>query len=209
MTRLLCVLTAAALLAGCAGLRPATPGRVLDAEAERALLQGLDGYGLAGRIGIAARGEGVNAQIELDQRGTRSLLQLRSSLGIGSLRVESDGERFSLQSSRGESLDGAVARDQLAQRLGFEPPLSSLRYWVLGVPDPAMPSEPLPGDAGGARGFLQRGWRIEATELSGHRAGDAQVGLPRRVTLTAPDVRVRLVVNRWHLDPGASPAGSR
>lgn len=195
-------LAAVLLLAGCTGLRTPSPARTLDPVATTAWLQQLHAFELAGRIGIAARGEGVNAQVALDQRGERSRLELRSSLGIGSLSVESDGETLELRSSRGEELDGEAARALLAQRLGFEPPLSSLRYWVLGVPDPAAPSEPLtPGDAPGSRGFTQHGWRVEAADLVGQRAGDLLVELPRRVTLTAPDVRVRLVVNRWRLEP--------
>src|SRR5258708_24192681 len=35
---------------------------------------------------------------------------------------------------------GEAEQERLAKLLGFEPPLTSLRYWLLGVPDPSAPA---------------------------------------------------------------------
>src|SRR5205823_11616108 len=45
---------------------------------------------------------------------------------------------LAIVTARGQHLDSAAAHADLATRLGFDPPLASLRYWILGVPDPAQ-----------------------------------------------------------------------
>jgi outer membrane lipoprotein LolB len=98
-----------------------------------------------------------------------------------------------LENARGERLDADAARAELERRIGFEPPIGSLRYWVLGVPDPASPAaEELDAEARLAR-LEQNGWQIEYT---GYAAVDGR-WLPQRLTLRRDDVRVRLLVERW------------
>jgi len=85
----------------------------------------------------------------------------------------------------------------IAARLGFEPPVRSLRYWLLGVPDPAAPTQPPVTPAGQ---FEQNGWRVTVAESKPMVTAGGVVSLPRRVTLERPPVRLRVVVDTWKLD---------
>ncbi|HXY97755.1 MAG TPA: lipoprotein insertase outer membrane protein LolB, partial [Steroidobacteraceae bacterium] len=76
----------------------------------------------------------------------------------------------------------------------FEPPLTSLRYWILGVPDPASPAdETLDSARQRLTRLEQDGWRIDY-------ASYVAVGsewLPARLTLERADVKVKLLVDDW------------
>ena len=75
------------------------------------------------------------------KHGTRSQVSLEGPLGAGGVQITADGDTLSIVNSHGDHLDSDAARAELAARLGFDPPLSSLRYWILGVPDPGMPAK--------------------------------------------------------------------
>src|SRR5207244_3297776 len=74
------------------------------------------------------------------QTGPRSQLTLEGPLGAGAVQVSAADHELEIVTSRGERLDNAAAHAELAARLGFDPPLPSLRYWILGVPDPERPA---------------------------------------------------------------------
>jgi outer membrane lipoprotein LolB len=185
------VLTCLAL-AGC----PSLPQRGAEPQSwdvRRAELQARDSFALAGRVAVAAGEEGFNARLRWQQSGESSEVALDGPLGAGGVRIVSDGASLRVETSRGEQLDAEAARAEIARRLGFEPPLQSLRYWVLGVPDPSIPAtETLDAEARLAT-LEQAGWRIEYTEYS----AVAGRWLPRRLTLHHGEVRVRLFFDNW------------
>ena len=89
-----------------------------------------------------------------------------------------------------------AAHAELAARLGFDVPIASLRYWVLGVPDPAQPAEETLDEAQQRLATLvQDGWHIDYTDYT----SAAGASLPARITLQREAVRVRLLVEDWQL----------
>jgi outer membrane lipoprotein LolB len=162
-------------------------------EARRAELQHRDQFELRGRVAVAAAGQGFNAKLRWEQTGGQAVLALDGPLGVGGVRVTSEGSNLSVANSRGEQLDSEAARNELSTRLGFEPPISSLRYWVLGVPDPAYPAEETLDADQRLTSLQQDGWQIDYTK---YIAIDGR-WLPERMTLQRGDVRVRLIVDAW------------
>lgn len=194
------VFLAGLALAGCTSLKPAVPARSVLTPAEQvSFLQKVEAFQINGRVAGAVGKEGFNAQLDLQQRGDRSTLALRSPLGFGSATVETDGRSLQYRSSRGEQLAGEAGLNALAARLGFEPPLSSLRYWLLGVPDPALPAVEQVTVPDAPRTFEQRGWQITISEPAAAAAGSATVQVPRRVTIERPPARLRIIVDKWKL----------
>jgi outer membrane lipoprotein LolB len=126
---------------------------------------------------------------------------LRGPLGAGSLEIASDGERISVTDAAGQVL-GADARSTLRSRLGADLPLSSLRYWMIGLPDPASTARVIESEATPLRIIEQRGWTI-AYDAFTSTDGFA---LPARVTATSGNVRLRLAVSDW-TDLRAAPEG--
>jgi outer membrane lipoprotein LolB len=179
-------------LAACKTLPPAPPESA-PWEVRKAALQSRDNFNLKARIGVAVNQEGFNAKLRWQQRGKQSQLFLDGPLGVGGVRITSDGDSLKVQNSRGEQLDSEAAKQEIESKLGFDPPIASLRYWVLGVPDPSTPADEMLDDANRLATLKQDGWQIEYTAYTDVR-GQA---LPSKATLTREGVRVRLFVDEW------------
>ena len=86
------------------------------------------------------------------------------------------------------------------RQLGFAPPLTSLRYWLLVLPDPAGGEfTSVPNDDGTVAQLEQQGWKLEYEDYRAQPAAAGTVRLPGRLTATREDIRLRLVVDRWRL----------
>jgi outer membrane lipoprotein LolB len=187
-----------AVLAALAGCHTTPPRRPAAAAApwpsRRAELQQRDHYELRGRVAVAAGGEGFNARLRWVQEGPRAQLSLSGPLGAGGVQVTAEGNSLSILSSKGERLDAQDAREQLVEHLGFDPPLGSLRYWMLGVPDPAQSvGGEIVDDAQHLTHLEQGGWQIEYAAYMPVK----DESLPAKVTLLRGAVRVRLLVDSW------------
>jgi outer membrane lipoprotein LolB len=186
---------ALAVLAGCRTAPPTLPPGT-SWQVRRPQLQAREHFALSGRVAVAAGGEGFNANLRWTQDGARSQLTLVGPLGVGGTQITASGSDLTLVTSRGEHIDSEAAHAALATRLGFDPPLSSLRYWVLGVPDPSQPAtESLDVAQQRLSSLTQDGWRVE---YLGYGSTDGEA-LPARLTLQRDTVRVRLLVDNWQL----------
>lgn len=177
-------------LAGCASAPPLQPATGLAERSER--WAALENWRMTGRVALAVAGEGASANLDWRQAGATSDLALSGPLGMGALRAILDPAGLRLEDGSGAGLAGEEAASALAERLGMDLPLEALRFWVLGIPAPAMPYAEL---TDGTDGFSQAGWRVEVDRY-------ATVGgglLPTRMVLWRADARLRLVVSRWEL----------
>jgi outer membrane lipoprotein LolB len=187
----------ALVLAGCVSL-PSRPAKQIPWPQRRARLQALGAYQLSGRVGVAAGSDGFSAHLEWTQRGPSSTLQLNGPFGIGGMHVVADAGTLDVETSKGQRLSSDEARAELEDTLGFQPPLASLRYWLVGAPDPGRPAIETLGSDQLLAALVQDGWQIV---YSGYlNAGG--YSLPRRISMRRDDVRVRVVVDRWRTPPG-------
>jgi outer membrane lipoprotein LolB len=157
-------------------------------------LQARDRFELKGRVAVATGSDGFNARLRWTQAGKQTHMSLDGPLGAGGVQVTSDGSAVSIVTSRGDRLDNDAARAELTNRLGFDPPINSLRYWVLGVPAPGHPAQESLDSQQRLATLEQDGWQILYT-------GYMSVGgewLPSKLTLQRQGVRLRLVVDGWN-----------
>lgn len=163
----------------------------------RAALQALQQYSFSGRLAVASGNEGFSAGLQWRQQQQRSSLSLQAPLGFSAALIDYDGTALRITGSDGKMIEGRQADDRLQDALGFAPPLSSLRYWLLGSSDPADSSaaDETLDDRQRLLRLNQHGWLIEYDEYQ--RVGNWW--LPRRLTLHRDQVRVRLAINRWQL----------
>jgi outer membrane lipoprotein LolB len=196
---LLSCVAATLLLAACQTMpKPVAPTAapeeiVAGWPARRSLLQSRPQFTTQGRIGVVAGADGFNARVRWVQDGTRSTVSLDGPLGVGGVRISDDAGTLTMTTSSGEALDSQAAREELVRRMGFEPPLASLRYWIQGVPDPASPSTETPDAEGYLGALVQAGWTVTFGAYLQTAAGP----LPQKVTVARDTVRVRLILDTW------------
>jgi outer membrane lipoprotein LolB len=176
-----------AVLAGCATTRPA----IAPAPWEQRLseLEHASAWQLDGRAAVSLGTQGWQASLDWRQRGDSSEVHLAGPFGAGALVLKA--------TPAGISLNGAPPSEevaaQLRDRLGFELPIDSLRFWLQGIPDPSSAFELTRNKQDRALELTQAGWSIK---YDGYMPNNGDL-LPARLVLRRADARVRIAVDRW------------
>ncbi len=125
-------------LTACTG----TPHRPPSIDPEQAwqlrqqVLTGLEDWSLSGRLGIQTGHEGWHVSINWQQQQAAYTIRITAPLGQGSMMLEGDADSVLMQTSEGESLQATDPGRLLYHQFGWRVPVTSLRYWVLGLPAP-------------------------------------------------------------------------
>jgi outer membrane lipoprotein LolB len=178
------------LIAGCATTPPLPPVDWNRAKVER---QQLERWHMKGRAAVATENDGWSASVAWNQDSARSELNLQGALGVGGVHVTSDGQAVEIETSKGEKINAEDAATALEQTIGIPLPLASLRYWLLGVPDPGLPAVEELDDRGRLSRLEQDGWQATYDRY----AYQNEAWLPGRMRLEKGPVRVRVVVDQW------------
>lgn len=183
----------AAGMSGCAtGYGIALP-EISDWETRKAVLEQVDEWQFAGRIGVSAADEGFNGKLWWRQNGLAFRARISGPLGVGTIFINGDRRELTLTDRDGVVTELEDAELELRQRYGWTIPVTSLRYWALGIPDPASPSEASFDDQGQLSELRQGGWEVT---IGQYAEGGGQP-MPRRLTAIDDDIRVRLVIDNW------------
>jgi len=179
-------------LVSCQTLAPVAPNPWSE---RRAALQALDRYQVNGQLAVATATEGFSAGMRWQQQGSTSDLLLRAPLGVGGAHLNYDGEILRVTNSQGAQFEGAQAQAELVRLLGFEAPLTSLRYWLVGTPDPALAATESLDGAQRLAQLQQSEWQIGYTDYQ----PSGNYWLPRHVELHRGAVKLKLQLSHWQL----------
>jgi outer membrane lipoprotein LolB len=187
-------LAALLLVSGCATTRSGVPLPSLDSwESRVAVLGQQSHWEFNGRIAVKAGDEGFNGKISWSQQASEFSTTVAGPLGIGAVRIEGDERGIVLTDKEGLQTVMEDAESELMWRYGWSIPVASLRYWALGIPDPATPAITEFDAEGRLRALEQGNWRVD---FSRYREAAGQ-SMPRILTATNPDTRVRMVIDSW------------
>lgn len=143
-----------------------------------------------GRIGITGVARSGSGNFRWQQQGKVSQVNMHGPLGAGSISVLFD-DTLHITLSNGAHYDADAALDVLSAQLGAPIPVKQMSYWLRGIP--------APGDyqwvEGADKVLQQSGWRIEYGEAM---TVDG-LQLPRKISATHDQARIRVVINEWTL----------
>jgi len=122
----------------------------------------LENWRLEGRIGIQLPNDSWQSSIHWNQQGGDFKISLYSPFGRILGRVEKQADEVLLIDGDGQTHHRSSKElDYLvSEQLGVPVPISSLRYWVLGQPQPNQSWQLLDSSKGESQGFSQAGWDI-------------------------------------------------
>lgn len=154
----------------------------------------LQDWEFRGRIGVKAGDDGFNGKVRWIQQEQRFTATVGGPIGIGTVRIVGSGNSATLTDKDGVDTRLEDVELDLLQRYGWTLPVQSLRYWAMGIPDPAQPAQMEFDDSGLLAQLSQRGWEVR---ISRYRDGGGQP-MPHRLTATSIDTKVRLVIDSWY-----------
>jgi outer membrane lipoprotein LolB len=184
---------AALLMTGCATRKAVQLPEMTDWAARTAVLGGVSEWKFSGRIAVSAGDDGFNGKIRWSQSGDTFKASVGGPLGIGTVRVESDGGSVVHIDKDGVRTELKNAEQDLLDRYGWTIPVGSLRYWALGVPDPSSAAQTELNTEQQLAKLEQRDWTVS---ISRYRSSGGQ-SMPSLLSATSSDTRVRIVFDKW------------
>lgn len=162
-------------------------------------LEALADWTFSGRAALSGA-EVPSRTVRIRWRQTNDAFDIAFQSPIGQRVAElgGDGNGIELRLPGEPPVVAGDSRELLTTALGWSAPVESLRYWVLGLPDPDALGKPELDAWGRLARLWQDGWLVEY----GQYAAVGALELPRRLTVTHPDLRIRLVIDRWELETG-------
>jgi outer membrane lipoprotein LolB len=182
------------VLSGCASTRPSVDLPDISSwELRQQVLGEVRDWAFRGRIAVKAADEGFNGKFNWTQTGGHFYATVSGPLGIGTVVIEGSHGAIVLTDKDGEKTALVDPETELYYRYGWTIPVASLRYWALGIPDPGSEAVTEVDDAGLLVKLEQSHWNVQ---ISRYRENAGQQ-MPRTLTATNPDTRVRMVIDKW------------
>ncbi|MGA9851411.1 MAG: lipoprotein insertase outer membrane protein LolB [Gammaproteobacteria bacterium] len=191
------------LLVGCAsvpGTAPVGPPNENAWLARRARLEKLTDWELQGRVGIVNGKDGGSGSMDWKQQGDVVAFSFRGPFGAGTLEVRGDSGVLWVRSSRGDDFMSTDPEQDFAERLHVPLPVLSMRYWMLGIPDPGTLFAKTADARGDLVTLIQRGWQVSYQDYATFSGYE----LPTRLLISRDQVRIKMAINDWHVGPDIS-----
>jgi len=162
------------------------------AESRQQLYQ-IPVWRLEGRIAAKMGNEGWNANLVWDHEKGQERLRIFGPFNQGAVSIIVQSDLVYVNEGNGVVTSSKEPDAWLKNRLGFTVPLRSLRFWVLGLPDPELDYKAERDAKGGLVGFEQTAWTLSFESFDS--VGDKV--LPKKMTIRGSDVVLRLVADEW------------
>jgi len=185
--------TVTAILAGCAAPRSALLPEMDSWDTREIVLADLEEWEFSGRIAVKTASDGFNGKLRWVQDKDDFSATASGPFGAGAVRIERDGMSVTLTDKGGVRTELEDAELEFRYRYGWTIPVTSLRYWALGIPDPSAPAETAFNEDGQLETLKQRDWSVA---FSRYDEGGGQL-MPKVLTAENSDTRVRLVIDHW------------
>jgi outer membrane lipoprotein LolB len=185
------------LLSGCAAVPHSPPRPCPTASCDRSTITDWE---LQGRISVTRGEQGWHAGLDWENHADRFRLQVSGPLGQGAMQLAGDAQGVTLLDADGRLYRAADAESLMQQVAGWQLPVSGLRYWVRGIPDPEVHLEVMLDGEGRLQQLRQSGWTIRYQRFVLVNG----VEWPDKLTLEHDDLVLKLVIDQWH--PGPVPA---
>jgi outer membrane lipoprotein LolB len=181
-------------VSGCASSRPVIDLPELSSwERRQEVLNNISSWEFKGRIAIKAGDEGFNGKFRWTQTGDEFSATVGGPLGVGTVRIEGDDQTIVLTDKDGVESLLVDPEIELYHRYGWTIPVSSLRYWALGIPDPDRAAKTELDEEARLASLEQGNWKVTISRYK-ESAGQS---LPHTLTAINPDTRVRMVIDTW------------
>jgi outer membrane lipoprotein LolB len=154
-----------------------------------------------GKLGIQSAEDSWTAGLSWRQDQENYTIRLSGPLGQGLMELRGTAQAVELTTSDAGVFRAPTAEELMQTHAGWQVPLSGLRHWILGRPDPGAPIADLELDPGGRLAELrQLGWHIRYERYADFDG----LALPTKLTLENSRLRAKLALRRWRTGPDST-----
>ncbi|MDD1632994.1 MAG: lipoprotein insertase outer membrane protein LolB [Methylococcaceae bacterium] len=150
----------------------------------------MERWSLEGRLALTGKNDSWQASINWGHRPDDEKIKLSGPLGQGATVIQLTGNLVTIDRGDDEVQSSTQPEEFINQQLGMFVPVRSLRYWVVGLPEPSSAFVET------ATGFTQGGWLIEYKQM---QQVDDQ-SMPRKISVTNERVKLKLFIDQWVLN---------
>ncbi len=168
---------------------PVAPDVAYSTKAKAHLYQ-LGQWSFEGRMSLTGNKDAWSATVAWAHVPAKEEIKLSGPLGQGGTVIGLTNQVVSIDRGNGDVQTSGQPEVFVSQQLGMFVPLRSLRYWVVGLPEPGQGYEET------GSGFKQAGWLVDYRQMQsvGNEA------MPRKITVMNGQVKLKLVIDEWVLD---------
>lgn len=152
-------------------------------------LQQQKSWRFEGRLSVVDERESISASINWRHGPDGEQIELAGPLAQGRVQVWVSSSEVVIDDGDKRQVYPGKAGQVIAEQLGIDMPVDAMRYWVLGVNDPAQ------SYVEQQDGFVQDGWSILYKEMQ----VVSRQWLPKKISAVKNKTRIKLIVDQWEL----------
>ncbi len=149
----------------------------------------LERWSFEGRLALKGKKDSWSANISWEHSPEVEKIKLSGPLGQGAVLISLAGNVVTIDRGGDDVQSSVQAEEFINQQLGMFVPVRSLRYWVMGLPEPSRPYKDT--DVG----FNQSGWLNEYKQMQLVDDG----AMPHKMTVMNSQVKLKLIIDHWVL----------
>jgi outer membrane lipoprotein LolB len=162
----------------------------LYSKTDKLHLYSMSNWSFEGRLAITGQKDSWSANIDWQHSTSKDEIKLSGPLGQGATVIRLTEKEVIIDRGSGHVQSSNNPEQFINQQLGMFVPVNSLRYWVLGLPEPSQNALET------SDGFNQLGWLVSYLQM---QSVDKE-SMPRKVTILNDKVKLKLIIDHWNLN---------
>jgi outer membrane lipoprotein LolB len=185
-----------AAVTGCTSMTPpAATQSTVTWDSRKALLNNMENWQISGKIAVITANDSGSASVDWSQRASSFTLSLYGPLGAKAIKMSGAPGHVTLKTSEGKTITAPSAEQLLSDQWGWQLPLSSLKYWLRGLPVPGVPQQSTFDAAHRLASLTQQGFTIR---YQGYTTAGA-LDLPQHLSITSPSIKTKIIIYKWNV----------
>jgi len=144
---------------------------------------------LQGKIGLQSPEASGSASVYWQQQGNVYHIRLFGPLGMGAVMINGNPKQVLLTTHDGKTHEATSAEQLLKENMGWQLPVSNMRYWVRAQASPHAPAEEHYDAAHHLMALKQQGWDIQYFSYKNQQ--------PALMQFTHDKIKVRMVIDTF------------
>ena len=158
-------------------------------------LSSIQDWNLKALIGIHSQRDDVSAVLQWQQQKQQYHITLFGPLGTGSYELNGQPGKVELASGNGQKFYANSPEALLAERAGWNLPVSNLYYWIRGLPVPNVSAQKSFDTYNHLTELKQEDWVIHYLSYNAVN----RIDIPNKILLENPQLRVKIVIKQWQI----------